>query len=55
MQDTSGAACVEHVRVLRPPFMSRAEVISMSEFYFISAHLKCIVTPASMIVFLHLI
>lgn len=30
MQDTNGAACVKHLH--RPPFISRAEIISVSSF-----------------------
>lgn len=32
MKDTNGAACVEHVRLHRPPCISRPKIISMSSF-----------------------
>lgn len=55
MQDTNGAACVEHVRLHSPPFISRAEIISLLEFNYISTHLKFIVSWALIVFFSNLI
>lgn len=46
LQDTSTAACVEHMCLHRPPFISRAEIISVSELCYICTHLTFIVSGA---------